>query len=133
MPERSTMKTELRSADARPRRWHVRQLAARPVRRHRGGAVKAARASDGMVVAHLGAVGIQSRPVAYDTRRNPTAWALPGLLYLVDTGAASGGRRLYVLSRARLGFAAMTKRRPLSVAVELAAVLALPPGERAGA
>lgn len=79
------------------------------------------RESDGMVVAYLGAAGLQAQAVVFDDRKNPTAWRLPGGLFLVDARTRFNGRRLYTVARSSAFNEPITKEVGLSVAVEVAA------------
>lgn len=74
-----------------------------------------------MVVAFLGAAGLQARAVAFDAKKNPTAWRLPGCVYLVDVRTVFNGRRLYSVARNPTGIDPLTKEVGLSIAVEVAA------------
>ncbi len=94
------------------------------------------RESDAQVAAFLGAAGLQATPTEYDRKENPTAWALPGRLFLVDARTTFNGHRLYRVTWVKpggSGSTALTKDVGLPEAVEIAAVFSLPPRGRTDA
>lgn len=100
-----------------------------------GAGVSTERANDSMVVAYLGAAGLQATPADRSPNGNPISWHLRRGIHLHALSAdAESGETMYAvgLSRARtdgeLEYVLLTKPLQLSMAVEVAAMLALPPG-----